>query len=324
MYLLINWTFINLFARPHLTLRIDRHLHIYRDLSIHHGLCRASVYLLFCIFSNLLVADSPEVQLANIYHEAHHKNIQDFLVSEKFDGIRAIWRNGQLRTRNGTLINAPRWFTEPLPDHWLDGELWSKRQDFEFISSVVRKKEPLEQEWRQINYMVFDAPDYSHPFQYRANFYQQLLIKEQIAHVKPVKQWQIATNDALFNLLKQLTEQGAEGLMLHRKTALFHSDRTNNLIKLKPYMDAEAVVLGHVPGKGKYRDALGALLVGWHKENGKKNGELIKFKIGTGFTDQERKEPPAVGTTITFKYHGLTKNGIPRFASYLRIKQKIQ
>ncbi|TBR44814.1 DNA ligase [Marinomonas agarivorans] len=270
--------------------------------------------LLFAFSFTVLAA--PVVQLANLYHD--DVNVKDFLVSEKYDGVRAIWRNGVLQTRKGNIINAPQWFTAALPDYWLDGELWSKRQDFEFVNSVVRKKVPQDTEWRQIKYMVFDAPDDQHHFLYRAEFYTRLLKKLNIPHVQPVEQWQLDSNESLSNLLKRLTDQGAEGLILHRKNARFQSKRTNNLLKLKPYMDAEASVVDHLPGKGKYKNKLGALVVSWQSDHGK----LIQFKIGTGFSDQDRANPPAIGDVITFKYHGLTKNHVPRFASYLRVREK--
>lgn len=267
------------------------------------------------LYAATLSATEPlAVQLASLYHE--NVTVESYLVSEKFDGVRAIWREGELRTRNGRLIHAPKWFTSALPDHWLDGELWSKRQDFAFINAVVRKKTPLDVEWRQIKYMVFDAPDYKHSFLHRAEFYTRLLKKLDVDHIQPIEQWQLETNDELSMLLQRLTKQGAEGLILHKKAAHFQAGRSNNLLKLKPYMADEAEVIGHIPGKGKYKQQLGALLVSWQLDNGNR----IKFKIGSGFSDAQRKSPPAIGDIITFKYHGLTKNKIPRFASFLTIK----
>jgi DNA ligase-1 len=90
--------------------------------------------------------------------------------------------------------------------------------------------------------------------------------------------------------------------------------RNDALLKLKPLNDAEATVIGHVPGKGKYEGKMGALKV--EMADGK------RFQIGTGFTDAVRANPPAIGSVITFTYRGLTKNGLPRFASYLRIREK--
>ena len=80
--------------------------------------------------------------------------------------------------------------------------------------------------------------------------------------------------------------------------------------RLKAYFDSEAVVIAHLPGKGKFTGMLGALKV--VTPQGK------EFSIGTGFSNAQRQNPPAIGATVTYRYHGFTKNGLPRFASFLR------
>jgi DNA ligase-1 len=254
------------------------------------------------------------VQLAQIFKG---ENVSTYLVSEKYDGVRAIWKDDQLRTRSGNLINAPTWFTQDLPAVWLDGELWSERGNFEIVLSTVSKNKPIDTEWRQIKYMVFDAPNYEQVFAARADFYEALLESLNLSHVEPVKQFTINSNAELSELLLRLTQRGAEGLMLQKADALFSVGRSNNLLKLKPYMDAEAVVIRHLMGKGKYENSLGALLVSY--QNAK--GHIVEFRIGTGFSDKERENPPPLGSQISFKYHGYTKNGVPRFASFLRVRE---
>ncbi|VUD56641.1 DNA ligase [Thalassocella blandensis] len=271
--------------------------------------------ILFCAYPILgnCNADVP-VQLAQVYDDDPH--VDSYLVSEKYDGVRAIWKDGKLQTRNGNIIHAPDWFVADLPDVWLDGELWSKRQDFEFIASTVSKHTPVDNEWRKIRYMVFDAPNTTQTFQERAEYYTQLINALNLVHVKPVTQFTVNSNAHLSSLLEQYTNAGAEGLMLHKAQAMFINGRNQNLLKLKPYMDAEAIVLAHLPGKGKYKAKMGSIKVRWQKDA----DDFVEFNIGTGFTDKERENPPAIGSTITFKYHGLTKNKLPRFPSYLRIR----
>ena len=84
-------------------------------------------------------------------------------------------------------------------------------------------------------------------------------------------------------------------------------------LKVKNYQDAEARVVAHLPGKGRNEGRLGSLLV---KSDGGK-----QFKIGSGFSDAERQSPPALGAYITFKYYGKYQSGIPRFPSFMRIRQ---
>jgi DNA ligase-1 len=252
------------------------------------------------------------VQLAKVYD---NQNIQNYLVSEKYDGVRAIWKNGELRTRNGNIIHAPAWFTVGLPDIWLDGELWHKREGFEYAMSTVSKHVSVDHEWKEISYKVFDAPNYEQDFQTRSKYYTNVLEQLKLAHVQAVQQYRLKNQDELHDLLKDLTNKGAEGLMLQRIDAQFDDGRSGNLLKLKTYMDAEAVVLQHTPGKGKYSGLMGALLVAYVNNQ----GQQIQFKIGSGFSDDERKNPPPIGSKVTFQYHGYTQRGVPKFASYLRV-----
>ena len=278
--------------------------------------------LFFCFIVHAVGQNKPPVQLANVYENS--LNVQNFLISEKYDGVRAIWKDGQLQTRNGNPIHAPTWFIRSLPNIWLDGELWSKRQDFEFISSAVRKIMPVDEQWQQLTYMVFDAPNNTQTFQQRVERYTQLLHDVNVSYIKPVVQHRVEDNAELSALLEMYVEAGSEGVMLHRASAMFNSGRTDNLLKLKPYMDAEAIVLAHLPGKGKYTGMLGSLKVQLKRRSITLDVDItdaVIFKIGTGFSDDERKTPPKIGDTITFKYHGLSKNNIPRFASFLRVKE---
>jgi DNA ligase-1 len=257
-------------------------------------------------------SDLP-VQLAEVYKG---ENVKNYLVSEKYDGIRAIWKNQELRTRNGNLINAPDWFTRDFPKVWLDGELWFSRNQFEYVASTISKNTADDNEWRNIKYMVFDAPNFHSDFTTRAVFYRQLINNLSIPHLTAIEQFTVNTNAELMHLLDKYTQAGAEGLMLQKKNAKYSEGRNHNVLKLKKHMDAEARVIAHLPGKGKYKGKMGALLVEYRKPN----EQVIRFKIGTGFSDLERSNPPLVGSVITFKYFGLTNSGIPRFASFMRIR----
>ncbi|GAA0824887.1 DNA ligase [Marinomonas arenicola] len=261
------------------------------------------------LFSQASLA-SPAVQLAKRYLDTG--SVADFLISEKYDGVRGIWTGSELLSRTGKRIHAPSWFTEALPNVWLDGELWSKRGDFQFIASVTSKASPIDSEWRQLQYLVFDAPDYEHTFLERSRRYRHLVTQLNVPFVVAVEQFTLADNQQLAERLEQYVRRGAEGLMLHRKSAMFSGGRSDNLLKLKPFMDDEATVVGISPGKGKYTNQMGALLV--------ETPAGIRFKIGSGFSDAERANPPSIGATITYKYHGHTNKGVPRFASFLRVR----
>ncbi|MEO8101619.1 MAG: DNA ligase [Betaproteobacteria bacterium] len=236
-----------------------------------------------------------------------------YLVSEKFDGVRAIWDGEAFRFRSGNAINAPTWFLSRLPKVPLDGELWLGRGKFETLSGYVRKADPVDDEWRQIKYLIFELPRASGTFEERYRQIQAIVRQADWPQLVAVEQYRVSDRAELKRKLDAVMNTGGEGLMLHRADAPYMTGRSDVLLKLKPLDDTEAKVVGHIPGKGKFAGMLGALRV--EAPDGK------RFTIGTGFTDAVRKSPPPVGTTITYTYRGLTRAGVPRFASYLRIRE---
>jgi DNA ligase 1 len=241
-------------------------------------------------------------------------DVSRYLVSEKLDGVRAYWTGAQLLTRGGQVIAAPAWFTQPLPKEPLDGELWMGRGQFEQTSGAVRTQVPGEAQWRKITYQLFEKPHEKGVFKDRAAAIQRLVDTLNVPHVKAIKQERVENQAALMAMLKRVTSAGAEGLMLHLADAPYVTGRHAALLKLKPLFDAEATVIGHEPGKGKYEGLLGALRV--------RTPEGVIFKIGTGLTDEARRNPPPVGSTITYQYRDRTAGGKPRFASFLRMAER--
>lgn len=237
----------------------------------------------------------------------------NYLVSEKYDGVRAIWDGKVLRFRSGRAVNVPAWFIAKLPAQPLDGELWLGRGRFESLSGIVRKTEPQDADWRQIKYMIFELPDAPGTFAERVQRIREIIANTKWPQLVAVEQFRVADRAALKRKLDEVVRGGGEGLMLHLADAAYVAGRSDVLLKLKPLQDTEAVVIEHLPGKGKYQGILGALRV--------QTPDGIKFLIGTGFTDAVRKNPPPVGTTITYTYRGLTNTGLPRFASYLRVRE---
>lgn len=257
-------------------------------------------------------AAPPSIVLAKVLDAK--SNPADYLVSEKFDGVRAVWDGTTLRFRSGNIVHAPQWFLDRLPKTPLDGELWLGHGQFETLSGIVRKAEPIDTEWRDIRYLIFELPQGEGTFLERAARIEALVATAKFPQLIAVKQFRVADRAELQRKLDEVINAGGEGLMLHLASAPYVSGRSDVLLKLKPLDDTEAVVVAHIPGKGKYRGQLGALRV--ETPDGK------RFNIGTGFTDAIRQNPPAIGTTITYTYRGLTKTGLPRFASFLRVREK--
>jgi DNA ligase 1 len=233
-----------------------------------------------------------------------------YLVSEKFDGVRALWDGTTLRFRSGRPVAAPAWFTAKLPRTPLDGELWLGRGQFDKLSGMVRKAQPDDAQWQQIQYMVFELPSGAGKFEDRAIELISIVSRAAWPQLHAAEQFKLASPAALKARLKAITAVGGEGLMLHLASAPVTTGRSDVLLKLKPQQDAEATVVAHIAGKGKYTGQLGALEV--------QTLEGQRFKLGTGLSDEQRKNPPAIGSTITYTYRDLTPNGLPRFAAFYR------
>lgn len=237
-----------------------------------------------------------------------------WLVSEKYDGVRAFWDGRVLRFRSGTPIAAPDWFTQRLPRLPLDGELWLGRGRFDALSGGVRRRSTDGGFWQQVHYMIFELPEGEGDFTTRAARLQDIARCTGWPQLVAVEQAMLPSAQALRRRLDEVVGAGGEGLMLHRADATYHTGRSPALLKLKPLQDAEAQVLGHVAGRGRHAGRLGALRV--RTEGG------VEFELGTGFNDAERKSPPPLGSWVTFKYRGLTAGGVPRFASFLRARSE--
>jgi DNA ligase-1 len=243
---------------------------------------------------------------------ASHWDPTPFALSEKLDGVRAIWDGGTLRYRSGRTIAAPRWFTQVLPAHRLDGELWLGRGSFDRLSATVRTEPAPDEAWRAVRYMVFDAPDPALPFRQRYEKLQHLVAQTQASWIIAAQQLEVAGPAELQTYYQRWVADGAEGAVLHRWDALWQPGRSDAVRKLKPVDDEEALLIGYVPGKGKYEGQTGALLL--ELPDGR------RFALGTGLRDVERANPPVLGSQISYSYRGRTPQGLPRFASFLRVR----
>ncbi len=252
----------------------------------------------------------PDLLLANIY-QADVK-VQNYWVSEKYDGVRAYWNGVNFVSRQGNIYTAPPWFTDVLPDIALDGELWLGRGKFDKLSGVVRRYSPDDSSWSDIKFMIFDLPGHAGVFDERLQRLEEIVADIHVPHIKLVEQFKVSNHEVLIKKLDDIVKHGGEGLMLHLGSSVYKSGRSDDLLKLKKHFDAEAVVKNHIPGKGKYEGMLGSMMV--------ETADKKRFKIGSGFSDKERKNPPAVGSVITYKYFGLTSKGVPRFASFVRVR----
>lgn len=174
----------------------------------------------------------PAILLANVYR--NQVDVTQYLVSEKLDGVRAVWDGRHLRFRSGKPIHAPAWFVDALPARPLDGELWIGHGSFERVSGIVRKEIPIDAEWRQVRYMVFELPGAPGSFRQRVDQIGRLVHQVNVPWVQQVEQFTVGSHGELQQRLAAVLKAGGEGLMLHRADAVYETGRSDTLLKLKP------------------------------------------------------------------------------------------
>ncbi len=267
----------------------------------------------FLLFAGLLGSDAEAVDI--MLPESYDKGIDvsGWLMSEKLDGVRGYWDGRHLLSKNGTPFHPPSAFTRNFPDFAIEGEIWGGRNTFEKTVGNVKKENPHEG-WLALKFAVFDVPKASGGFEKRLN----KAVKWFDAHPSPyafvIAHVPVKNQQHLFRELKRIEALGGEGIILRKPGSLYAKGRSRNILKVKSYADMEAVVIGHLAGTGRNKNRMGSLLM-------KLPGSQTTFKIGTGFSDALRDNPPPVGSLVTFKYYGFYASGIPKFPSFLRIRK---
>ena len=229
-------------------------------------------------------------------------------MSEKLDGIRAYWSGKNLISRGGKIIHAPAWFTKNYPPFPIDGELWTKRADFENISSIVRDKTPNEEQWKQIKHYIFEVPNAKGGLLERLKKVEPYEGKT----IKILPQMPIKNQNHLQQFLKQIEQKKGEGVVVRDPNTPYIAKRTSKALKVKSFLDKECKIVAYNRGHGKLKDMMGSVTCQMDNNS--------TFKIGSGFSMNERKNPPAIGSVITFKYKEMTKYGKPRFPVFLRVR----
>ena len=234
-------------------------------------------------------------------------DLRQHYASEKLDGVRAEWRQpGGLFTKGGLRIMAPHWFTAGLPTVPVAGEIWCGHGGFATAQKLCAAGDSQDPDWSRATFALFDLPDTPAAFAEKTKGLQLVAEQTAKAHIFAIPQRLATDQAALEHDFNRVINHGGEGIVLRRA-----DDRRGKIVKLKARYDAEAAVVTSLPGTGNNSGRMGALLV-------RRLADNAEFKIGTGFSEADRDAPPAPGEVITFTYTGLTENGLPRHASFLR------
>jgi len=259
-------------------------------------------------------AAARQVMLAHKFEPKKLKDPTGWWISEKLDGVRAYWDGYHFYSRNGNQFPCPEWFKVGLPKGTpLDGELWCGRRQFRRCLSIVRNRSSGEL-WKFVTYLVFDAPSMKAIYEDRVHAIHQHVSKsEYSAAVGTIK---CESQKHLTSELKEVQAKGGEGLMLRQPKSFYDlGKRSNTLLKVKTQHDEEAIVVGHEGGKGRNAYRLGALTL--------RTPDGREFSCGTGLSDSDRADPPAINSIVTFRYTELMDNGYPRFPVFVSPRDDI-
>ncbi len=269
--------------------------------------------LLMVIFAGLAGSriQAAEVMLPLVYEG--DIDFSEWLMSEKLDGVRGYWDGCQLLSKSGRPFEPPLAFTHNFPDFPVEGEIWGGRNTFEKAIGIVKQQGPHDG-WLELQFAIFDVPKAPGGFEARLSQAAGWFDKHPSEYAFIIQHRPVVSQKYLDSELQRIEKFGGEGIILRRRGSPYTPGRSRDILKVKSYADTEAVVIAHLPGKGRNTGRLGALLVALPDRN-------IRFKIGTGFSDAERENPPPVGSLVTFKYYGFYASGIPRFPSFLRVRE---
>jgi DNA ligase-1 len=263
-----------------------------------------SIFLFFCT-----EISAQPLQLPKVYED--QVEVTGWLMSEKLDGVRGYWDGTTLLSKNGNRLHPPEEFLENCPPFPIEGEIWGGRETFQETVSTVAKKKPHDG-WLKLRLGIFDVPEAPGSFEERIVLAEEWFEKHPSEYAFVIVQSSVLSRSHMLEELYRIEALGGEGLIVRNPAAHYTDGRSLEVLKVKSFSDEEAKVLSHLPGSGRNRGRLGALLV--ELENG------TIFKIGSGFSDSERENPPPPGSIVSFKHYGEYDSGIPRFPSFLRIR----
>ena len=271
------------------------------------------IRIVFALLVLLNFAFSLELLRLSEYKD---QNVSGWLASEKLDGVRAYWDGEILLSRQGKKLNAPLSFTKNFPKFALDGELYAKELKFEEIQASVMDKLPDEKAWSRLKFHVFDVPEASGGLLERLSELEKFILQNPQAgqNLKIIKQVKVKDNAEFEAFAEAVIAKSGEGAVVREPNAAYERGRSQNVLKYKKFNDAECVVVAHKVGQGKFSGLLGSVVC----EN---LSDKKRFKIGAGFSDKERANPPKIGSVITYKYQNLTAKGLPRFPVFLRVRE---
>lgn len=220
--------------------------------------------------------------LVHDYEPRYVEGKYPLLVQPKLNGIRAIWHDGVLRSRDGkrfsdkVLPHVYNLLRKNFADLTIDGELYVHGWPLQRINSAcaVKRKDP-NYDSEHICYCVYDYPFSSRRFEVH-----EYIMCDWSDAVVSVYGKMVADRNELMVAYHQVLLSGYEGLIIRLPGAYDPGKRSYTALKLKPHLSKKFAVTGILEGKGRLRGTTGALVC--------KTTSGLVFTAGSGLSDGDR------------------------------------
>lgn len=253
-------------------------------------------------------------------------NLWPVITQPKLDGVRcrlSDFKHRLLLSSTGQVIHSVPHIAELVRvlglDRILDGELYCHGLDFEDINSIVSRTVNLHEDYKKIEYHVFDYIDSSIKQAQRMIELANWKIPKVVTSIKIVPSKLACSFDQVFDQYQQYLEEGYEGIIVRSIDGTYVERRSTNVMKFKPKKSDSYRIVGYqeeVDKNGEPKGTLGALVC-----DDTCGGT---FNVGSGFTAHQRKtywkvKDQLVDTWVFIEYQHITKEQKPRFPIFMRL-----
>lgn len=266
----------------------------------------------------------PEWEVQQAYPIEKHpiKDGEWFALTQKLNGVRATYYNGQLISRTGLPYEGLDHITSFINnvfgnDYVFDGELTlvdtrglSDNEAFRTATGIINSdsKQKLE-----IGYTIFDAVLPEEFIKGNGVTYgERRRFLNAISHIMFAESAYVSILPLLYEgkeqskideLLEKMVREDKEGLMLNLDVP-YKRKRHSGILKVKRFYTMDLPIIRCEEGTGKYAGMLGAVMVDY------KGNEV---GVGSGFTDEQRieywKNPEQlIGCLCEVKYKEISTN----------------
>jgi DNA ligase-1 len=229
------------------------------------------------------------------------EDVSGWQIAQKYNGIRCYWNGFEMWSKKGRKYELPSFITDLLPKSPLDGEICLSSGSYTKCVAILNKN-PSHPAWKNIKFVVNDAPELDIPFSQRLQALRTKIVKSRWVRVN--KYLNCRGNDNLYEELANVRRQGGDGIIMKHPNSLYHAGKSRtSFLEVNSNFQGVARVLQIM----RKKDKINSVRV--------KTEQGQEFNIFRGLKTLF-KNPPKVGSNITYCYNSLLDNGKPRQPKY--------